>query len=62
MQRAEARGQRLPYAAARAALWLLDEFPACVEALLFPGSAFAKVSRKHLSTWGRFENPTLGLG
>ena len=43
MQRAEARGQRLPYAAARAALWLLDDFPAHMEALLFPDSAFAKV-------------------
>ncbi len=39
MQRAEARGQRLRFAAARAAPLLLDDFPANLEASLFPGSA-----------------------
>ena len=45
MQRAEADGgQVFKYAATRAALWLLDDFPARLEALLTPVAAAKQVS------------------
>ncbi len=36
MQRAQATGHGIRYAAARGALWLINDFPAHLESFLFP--------------------------
>ena len=43
-QRAQAAGHGLRYAAARTALWLLNDFPAHLEAFLFPDALSLQVS------------------
>ena len=50
MQRAEARGQHLRYAAARTALWFLDDAFAHLEALLFPGAAMVGCHHVNMSS------------
>ena len=46
VQRARRGGRSFQYAAARTALWLLNDFPAHLEAFMIPDALLAKVCPK----------------
>ena len=48
MKRGRDDGRPLQYAAARVVLWLLDNFPAHVESLLFPNDVHMPVRAAHV--------------